>query len=87
MISVGDKITSIHNCREHNAVVCSATVEVVETGFADTFRWSMPWQYHDAVRELVSIADEGQEWIRGWHDRDSPEVSALLSAYALTRAA
>lgn len=47
------------------------------------FRWYLSWGY----AELVSMADEGITWIRGWHERESPEVAALLAANKLARSA
>ena len=48
-----------------------------------TFRWYMSWGYS----ELASMADEGLTWIRGWHERESPEVAALLATSKLVRSA
>lgn len=48
-----------------------------------TFRWYMSWGYS----ELTSVADEGIIWIRGWHERESSEVEALLAAFKLARSA
>jgi len=44
-----------------------------------TFRWHLSWGYS----ELASMADEGITWIRGWHERESPEIEALLAAFKL----
>ena len=46
-----------------------------------TFRWYVSWGYS----ELASMADEGLTWIRGWHERESPEVAALLATSKLVR--
>ena len=48
-----------------------------------TFRWYVSWGYS----ELASMADEGFTWIRGWHERESPEVAALLATSKLVRSA
>ena len=48
-----------------------------------TFRWHLSWGYS----ELTSMADEGIIWIRGWHERESSEVEALLAAFKLARSA
>lgn len=43
------------------------------------FSWHLSWGYS----ESASLDDEGITWIRGWHDRDSLEVNALKTAFAL----
>ena len=48
-----------------------------------TFRWYMSWGYS----ELASMANEGLTWIRGWHERESPEVAALLAINKLMQSA
>lgn len=45
------------------------------------FRWYLSWGYS----ELASMADEGLTWIRGWHERESPEVAAMLATSKLAR--
>jgi hypothetical protein len=46
-----------------------------------TFRWYVSWGYS----EVASIDDEGITWIRGWHERESAEVEALLAVFKLAR--
>ena len=47
--------------------------------YRGNFRWSTGWGYS----EQASVDDEGNEWVRGWHEKDSPEVKALKVARAL----
>jgi len=48
-----------------------------------TFRWYLSWGYS----EFAGLSEEGVVWIRGWHERESDEVRALLAAWKLWRSA
>lgn len=48
-------------------------------GGSRTFRWYLRWGYS----ELMGLDQENIDWCRGWHEKDSPEVKAMLVARGL----
>jgi hypothetical protein len=76
----GTHITVLHEGR----VVCGVVLRW------ETPTRTIPFSLPNALAEVgpsldrrVWLADEGIEWMRGWHEPDSPEVRALRAASML----
>jgi hypothetical protein len=73
-------ITAVSNGGFVHRVDVSGAVDIDNRG---RFRWGTSWGY----AETALLADEGATWIRGWHERGTPEVDALLASWRLRRSA